>query len=82
MKFFLQEIATNFLAKYFVYKTLFTTNFVGNDYPRKNYLPIKILRKNGRKKSFLPIFLNKFARKISCNMGISSSGCIFKILKI
>jgi len=33
-----------------------------------NYLPIKILRKNGRKKYFLANFFNKFTRKISCNI--------------
>jgi len=55
------------------YKTLFTTNFVGNtyefynfvgnSYPRRNYLPIKILRKIKRKKSFLANYFNKFAKK-------------------
>jgi len=50
-----------------LYETLFTTNFVrntckfynfvGNDYPQRNYLPIKIPRKNDRKKkSFLAKF--------------------------
>jgi len=44
-----------------LYKTLFTTNFVGktyefynfvgNNYPRKNYMPIKILKKIVEKKS-------------------------------
>jgi len=57
-----------------LYKTLFATNivrntykfynFVGNDYPRKNYLSIKIFRK----KSFLTIFFNKFTKNISYNM--------------
>ena len=66
-----------------LYKTLFATNFVrntcefynfvGNNYPRRNYLPIKILRKNSRKKPFLAIFFNRFARKFSCNMRICSS---------
>jgi len=61
-----------------LYKTLFTTNFVGNtcefynfvgnNYPRKNYLSIKILRKNSRKKIFLTNFFSKLARKFSCNM--------------
>ena len=56
-----------------LYKTLFATNFIGNtckfynfvenDYPQKNYLPIRILRKNCRKKSFLANFFNKFAKK-------------------
>jgi len=65
-----------------LYKTLFATNFVGNTYkfynfvenyyPRKNYLSIKILRKNGRKKYFLANNFNKFARKISCNIRISN----------
>jgi len=50
-----------------LYKTLFTTIFVGNtctfynvvenNYSRRNYLPIKILSKNGRKKYFLTNFL-------------------------
>jgi len=49
-----------------LYKTLFATNFVGNickfynfvgnNYSQRNYLPIKILRKNDKKKSFLVIF--------------------------
>ena len=66
-----------------LYKTLFVTNFVGNtckfynfvgnNYPRRNYLQIKILRKFGKKKSFLANFFNKFVRKISYNMRISSS---------
>ena len=65
------------------YKTFFATNFVGNtckfykfvgiNYPRRNYQPIKILRENDRKKSFLVNFFNKFARKIPCNMRISNS---------
>jgi len=66
-----------------LYKTIFATNFVGNTYkfykfvenyyPRKNYLPIKIFRKNGRKKLFLTIFFNKFVRKIPYNMRNSNS---------
>jgi len=50
-----------------LYKTLFATNFlgntcefynfVGNNYPRRNYLPIKILKKNSRKSLFLQICL-------------------------
>jgi len=56
-----------------LYKTLFTTNFVGNtyefynfvgnNYPRKNFLSIKILRKNSRKKFFLAIFLTNLQKK-------------------
>ena len=63
-----------------LYKTLFATNFVRNtcefynfvenNYPRSNYLPIKILRKNSRKKSFHANFFNKFVRKFTCNMRI------------
>ena len=66
-----------------LYKTLFTINFVintckfynfvGNDYPRMNYLSIKIFRKNDSKKFFLINYFNKFARKISYNMRISNS---------
>ena len=66
-----------------LYKTLFATsfvrntcefyNFVGNNYSPRNYLPIKILRKNSRKKSFLVKFFNKFERKFPCNMRICSS---------
>jgi len=61
-----------------LYKTLFVTNFVENtykfynfvrnDYPRRNYPPIKIFRENDRKKSFLANYSNKFTRKISCNI--------------
>jgi len=57
-----------------LYKTLFATNFIGNTckfynfvrnyYPWTNYLPIKILRKNGRKKYFLEIF-SKVCKKYS-----------------
>jgi len=66
-----------------LYKTLFATNMVGNNYkfynftennsPR-NYIPIKILRKNGNKKSFLTYSFNKFTRKISYNIKKFSSG--------
>jgi len=65
-----------------LYKTLFTTNFVrntyefynfvGNNYSPRNYLPIKILRKNNRKKSFLINFFNKFTRKYPYNIRIFS----------
>jgi len=54
----LQEIGSIFLQN-ILYKTLFATNFVrntyefynfaGNNYSRKNYLPIKILKKVARK---------------------------------
>jgi len=74
MKKKLQEIAANFLQN-ILYKTLFTinfvrntyefNNFVGNNYPQKNYLPIKILKKNSRKKSvFLQFFLTNLKKKI------------------
>ena len=62
-----------------MYKTLFATNFVGNtcefynfignNYPQRNYLPIKII-KNSRKKFFLVNFFNKFARKFPYDMRI------------
>ena len=65
LPFFLQNI---------MYKTLFAINFVGNNYPRRNYLPIKILRKHSRKKSFLANFFNKFAKKIP-RMRIFNSVC-------
>jgi len=71
---FLQNILyKTLLATNFVGDTCKFYNFVGNDYPRRNYLPIKSFRKNGRKMSFLPNFFNKFARKIPCNMRFSSS---------
>jgi len=56
-----------------LYKTFFTTNFVentyefynfvGNNYLRKNYLPIKIFKINSKKKSFLSNFLKSFKEK-------------------
>jgi len=71
---FLQNILYKTLfAKKFVGNTCKFYNFVGNDYPQKNYLPIKILRKMIEKSLFLQIFLTKFVRKIPCNMRISSS---------
>jgi len=52
-----------------LYKKIFVTNFVentcefynfvGNNYPWRNYLPIKILRINSRKKSFLANYYKK-----------------------
>jgi len=55
-----------------LYKTLFATNFVrnicqfynfvGNNYPQRNYLPIKILRKNSR------IFRNNYPRRNYCQL--------------
>jgi len=66
-----------------LYKTLFATNFVRNtckfynfvenNYPRRNYL-LKFLEKNGKKRVFLANSFNKFTRKISYNMKISSKG--------
>jgi len=82
MKFFLRKLLSIFLQN-ILYKTLFATNFVENtwkfynfvrnNYPRRNYLPIKILIKNSRKKSFFTIFFNKFVRKFSYNIRIFSS---------
>ena len=56
-----------------LYKILFAINFVGNtckfynfvrnDYPQKNYFPIKILRKNDRKKFFLANFFNNLQER-------------------
>jgi len=58
--------------QFFLYKTLFTPNFirniykfyniVKNNYPRKNYIPIKILNKNNRKKYFFINYFNKFKK--------------------
>jgi len=55
-----------------LYKTLFATNFVGNtcefycfvgnNYPQKNYLPIKILKKIAGKNIFLQIFLTNLKK--------------------
>ena len=74
-----------------LYKTLFTINVVGNTYKfynfvgnndsQRNYLPIKILRKNGRKKFFLVNFFNKFTRKISCNIRIFSNETIYDYIR-
>jgi len=57
-----KKLLPNFLQN-ILYKTFFATNFVGNtckfynflgnNYPRRNYMPIKILRKNDRKSLFL-----------------------------
>jgi len=66
------NFVTNF-ATNFVENTCEFYNFVRNNYPRRNYLPIKVLRKNSRKKSFLANSFSKFARKFSCNMRIFSS---------
>ena len=78
----MQEIAANFFAN-ILYKTLFATNFigntcefynfVGNNYSRRNYLLIKIIRKNNKKESFFANFFNKFVRKFACNTRIFSS---------
>jgi len=56
-----------------LYKTLFITNFVentyefynfvGNNYLRKNYLPIKIFKINSKNKYFLANFLKSFQKK-------------------
>ena len=37
-------------------------NFVKNNYPQKNYLSIKFLKKNSKKKLFFGKFYNKFAK--------------------
>jgi len=74
------ENCCQFFCKIFCNKTLFTPNFIGNtckfynfvenNYPRRNYLPIKSFRKNNRKKSFLTNCFNKFVRRFSCNIRI------------
>jgi len=74
----LQIILQNILYKTlsitnFVRNTCKFYNFVVNNYSLRNYLRIKILRKNGKTNYFLANFFNNFARKISCNMRISSS---------
>jgi len=66
-----------------LYKILFATNlventckfynFVENNYPRRNYLQIKILSKNDKKKYFLTNILKKFEKKVSCNIKISNN---------
>jgi len=38
-------------------------NFVQNNYPRRNYMLIKILRKNGKKKVFSFNFFNKICKR-------------------
>jgi len=56
---FLQNILykTLFEKKKIVWNTCEFYNFVGNNYLWKNYLPIKILRKNDKKSLFLQILL-------------------------
>jgi len=61
---FLQNILyKTFFATNFVRNTCEFYNFVGNNYPRRNYLQIKILRKNDRKKYFFANSFNKFTKK-------------------
>ena len=47
---------TNFTTN-FVGNTCEFYNFVGSNYSQRNYLSIKILRKNSRKNIFLQIFI-------------------------
>ena len=56
---------TLFAKKKIAWNTWEFFNFVGNNYPQSNYVPIKILRNNGKKKCFLAIVFNKFAKKKS-----------------
>jgi len=56
-----------FFATNFVRNTYEFYNFVGNNFPRRNYQPIKLLRKNKRKRSFLTNYFNKFRRKFLWN---------------
>jgi len=75
-----------------LYKILFAINFIENtykfynfvrsDYSRRNYLSIKIFRKNSRNFFFLTNLFNKFARKISCNMKIYSSDWIWDYFQL
>jgi len=54
---FLQNILYKIIfVTNFVRNTCKFYNFVGNDYPRQNYLPIKILRKNNRNFFFYKYF--------------------------
>jgi len=66
--FFFRKLLPIFLQN-ILYETLFATNFLGNtcefytflgnNYTRKDNLPIKILRKNSKKKYFLANVLKK-----------------------
>jgi len=71
---FLQNILYKILlTTNFVWTTYEFYNFIENNYPQKNYLLIKILIKNSKKRYFLVICFNKFAKKISHNIRIFSS---------
>ena len=67
MKVFYKKLLPIFLHN-ILYKTLFAKKNVRNNYLRRNYLSIKILCKNDKKKFFVINFFDKFGRKISCNM--------------
>jgi len=64
----MQNILYKLFATIFVWILTNFYNFIRNNYPWSNYLQIKILRKNNRKKYFLVNFVNKFAEKSSCSM--------------
>jgi len=63
----------HFFLQNILYKTLFATKFVGNtykfynfvenNYPRRNYLQIKILEKMTEKSLFLQMFLTNLQEK-------------------
>jgi len=75
-----------FLQKYFIQNIIHMNfvrnicefyNFVEDDYLRKNYLSIKTLGKNDKKKSFLQYFMKILQEKLHEYVKISSSGlCI------
>ena len=57
-------------------------NFVTNNYLRKNYLPIKILRKNIRKKSFLANFLTNLQENSNITNLQENSNVIWEFLVV
>jgi len=49
-----------FYTQDFVRNTYKFYNFLGNNYPQRNYLPIKNLIKNSKNNFFVTKFYNKF----------------------
>jgi len=64
LQIFLQNILYKiFFTINFVENTYEFYNFVRNNYPRKNYLPIRLLEKIARKNLFLQILLTNLQEK-------------------
>jgi len=73
INFFEKYLCKTFLVENFVRNTCEIYNFIRNNYSRRNYLPIKIYRKNSKKNLFLQNIIMNLQEKNPQKIKNSSS---------